>query len=336
MDAEIGAAGGAARARPVADRRAAAAPRRGRRRSWPDAVERLGRGAGGLSGRAARPRGPRGATSRRRAARCSGRQRRDRAAARRSSSAASARERVAEMLGAAGRRGGRSPRSSAKHSPTARLAAEEGPRTSARRLSTRRAPPSATMHEAAPRRPRREHEALAARAPRRREHDLAGLTARLRSLEELDASRAGFGDAARVVLAQANGAVDQLGAVADYLDVDRRYERAVEALLGDLLQHVDRAARTRMRPPVSQLVRAARCRAAAASSCSRPRTTRGEPGRRRGACGRSRASRAPLGRTRRGHVQPRCFGERVDRRSLTRRPSAPLRAQRRGRAHRRR
>ncbi len=37
---------------------------------------------------------------------------------------------------------------------------------------------------------------------------------------------------------QANGRVEQRGAVADYLEVDRRYERAVEALLGDLLQHV--------------------------------------------------------------------------------------------------
>jgi chromosome segregation protein len=92
-------------------------------------------------------------------------------------------------------------------------------------------------HEAGLAVTRAEHEA-AARELRVREHDLAGLTARLRSLEELDAARAGYGDAARVVLAQANGAVGQLGAVADYLDVDRRYERAVEALLGDLLQHV--------------------------------------------------------------------------------------------------
>ncbi len=34
------------------------------------------------------------------------------------------------------------------------------------------------------------------------------------------------------------GTVGQQGAVADYLDVDSRYERAVEAVLGDLLQHV--------------------------------------------------------------------------------------------------
>src|SRR4029450_12550965 len=58
------------------------------------------------------------------------------------------------------------------------------------------------------------------------------------SLEELAASRADFGDAARMVLVQANGRVGQQGAVADYLEVDSRYERAVEACLGDLLQHV--------------------------------------------------------------------------------------------------
>ena len=62
--------------------------------------------------------------------------------------------------------------------------------------------------------------------------------ARLASLEELAASRGEFGDAARMVLVQANGHVGQQGAVADYLDVDSRYERAVEACLGDLLQHV--------------------------------------------------------------------------------------------------
>ena len=84
---------------------------------------------------------------------------------------------------------------------------------------------------------RAEHAALAQEL-RTREHDLAGLSGRLRSLEELEAARAGFTDAARVLLAQANGRVEQRGAVADYLEVDRQYERAVEALLGDLLQHV--------------------------------------------------------------------------------------------------
>ena len=41
-----------------------------------------------------------------------------------------------------------------------------------------------------------------------------------------------------MVLVHANGHVGQQGAVADYLEVDSRYERAVEACLGDLLQHV--------------------------------------------------------------------------------------------------
>ncbi len=83
-------------------------------------------------------------------------------------------------------------------------------------------------------------EALDARskAVRVREQELAGVEARLASLEELSAGRAGFGDAARMVLVQANGHVGQQGAVADYLEVDSRYERAVEACLGELLQHV--------------------------------------------------------------------------------------------------
>jgi chromosome segregation protein len=82
-----------------------------------------------------------------------------------------------------------------------------------------------------------EHE-WRARSVRSREQELAGLEARLTSLEELDAARAGYGDAARTVLVQANGKVNQQGAVADYLEVDAGYERAVEACLGDLLQHV--------------------------------------------------------------------------------------------------
>jgi chromosome segregation protein len=84
---------------------------------------------------------------------------------------------------------------------------------------------------------RREHEGRA-REVRTREQELAGVEARLGSLEELAASRAEFGDAARMVLVHANGHVGQQGAVADYLEVDGRYERAVEACLGDLLQHV--------------------------------------------------------------------------------------------------
>lgn len=69
-----------------------------------------------------------------------------------------------------------------------------------------------------------------------REH--AGLAARLESLEGLEASRASFGDAARFLLAEAPEAVGQHGAIADHITVERSYERAVDALLGDLLQHV--------------------------------------------------------------------------------------------------
>src|SRR5204862_4350186 len=65
------------------------------------------------------------------------------------------------------------------------------------------------------------------------EHDLAGLAARLTSLEQLDDARAGFGDAARTVLANANGKVNQKGAVADYIEVETGYERAVDACLAD-------------------------------------------------------------------------------------------------------
>jgi chromosome segregation protein len=84
---------------------------------------------------------------------------------------------------------------------------------------------------------RTEHDSRSQRV-RAHEQALARVEARLSSLVEIEASRGEFGDAARMVLVEANGRVNQRGAVADYLDVDRRYERAVEACLGDLLQHV--------------------------------------------------------------------------------------------------
>src|SRR5262249_31395870 len=59
-----------------------------------------------------------------------------------------------------------------------------------------------------------EHE-WRARAVRAREQELAALTARLASLEELETARAGYGDAPRAVLAEANGTVSQMGAIAD-------------------------------------------------------------------------------------------------------------------------
>jgi chromosome segregation protein len=73
---------------------------------------------------------------------------------------------------------------------------------------------------------------------RTREHELAGVVARLKSLEELDAARAEYGDGARIILAESGDAVPQLGSVADYVEVDQEYERAVDASLGDFLQHV--------------------------------------------------------------------------------------------------
>ncbi len=76
------------------------------------------------------------------------------------------------------------------------------------------------------------------REKRQREHDLAGASARLRSLEDVEAARAAFSDGARMLLASADAAVGQRGAQADYLAVQPRNERAGEATLGDLLEHV--------------------------------------------------------------------------------------------------
>jgi chromosome segregation protein len=73
---------------------------------------------------------------------------------------------------------------------------------------------------------------------RQREQELAGLRGRLKSLEELAAARAEYGDAARLVLSGSPDEVSHIGSVADALEVEPGYERAVEACLGDLLQHV--------------------------------------------------------------------------------------------------
>jgi len=73
---------------------------------------------------------------------------------------------------------------------------------------------------------------------RAREQELASVEARLKSLEELEAARAQYGDAARFLLADETAGIRQFGSLADDLEVERGYERAVEAYLGDLLQHV--------------------------------------------------------------------------------------------------
>ena len=147
------------------------------------------------------------------------------------------RDRVGETLGKLRRRGsGRLRRSSEgrgrarRRQPTALSRAHEALDVAS---GSQRAAHESELAD----RPQRARIARAAR-PRPREQDLAGLEARLASLEELVSTRGEFGDAARMVLVQANGHVGQQGAVADYLDVDSRYERAVEACLGDLLQHV--------------------------------------------------------------------------------------------------
>ncbi|MFB3852994.1 MAG: chromosome segregation protein SMC [Vicinamibacterales bacterium] len=70
------------------------------------------------------------------------------------------------------------------------------------------------------------------------EQAIAALGARLTSLQELEAARAGYADAARLVLADPSGLIRPLGAVADFLEVEARYERAVEGCLGDLLEYV--------------------------------------------------------------------------------------------------
>ena len=72
---------------------------------------------------------------------------------------------------------------------------------------------------------------------RSREQSLASLTARLRSIEELIAAREGYSDAARLILST-SADLRHSGSVADHLDVERGYERAVEASLDELVQYV--------------------------------------------------------------------------------------------------
>ena len=151
-------------------------------------------------------------------------------------SAAAQRERAAEALGRLDVGGARSaPDRARSRRRRARVGATMRCAARTRRSTPTRIARAARESELAS--ARIEHE-WRAREVRSREHELASLTARLRSLEELDAHRAGFSDAARMVLVQANGRVGQMGALADVLEVEPRYERAVEACLGELLQHV--------------------------------------------------------------------------------------------------
>lgn len=95
-------------------------------------------------------------------------------------------------------------------------------------------------------RTQREAEVVSLRAERDRlsqtlrehEQELAEAAARLKSLEEFEAARTAYGEGARLVLAEETGAIQQMGSVADYLDVTPGYEKAVEASLGEMLQYV--------------------------------------------------------------------------------------------------
>ena len=71
----------------------------------------------------------------------------------------------------------------------------------------------------------------------KREHELASRRARVQSLEELEAGRADYEEAARVVLGSVGSMVHK-GSVVDHLEVDQEFEFAVESCLGELLQYV--------------------------------------------------------------------------------------------------
>tara|TARA_B100001123_G_scaffold448650_1_gene610687 strand:+ start:15502 stop:19362 length:3861 start_codon:yes stop_codon:yes gene_type:complete len=71
-----------------------------------------------------------------------------------------------------------------------------------------------------------------------RETEVTVLSARLQSLKEIVAAREDYSDAARILLTQTDEALKHFGSVADHLDMDREYERSVEAGLADLLQFI--------------------------------------------------------------------------------------------------
>ena len=72
---------------------------------------------------------------------------------------------------------------------------------------------------------------------RDREQQVAVMRARVESLEELEAGRAAYGEAAREILVPGSQ-VAHHGSVADHLEVERNEESAVESCLVDLLQDV--------------------------------------------------------------------------------------------------
>ena len=73
---------------------------------------------------------------------------------------------------------------------------------------------------------------------RDREHELAGMSGRLASLEQLERQRAEYGDAARALLSEGGEGFSHRGSVADWLEVNDDAVRAVEALLGDHIEYI--------------------------------------------------------------------------------------------------
>jgi chromosome segregation protein len=73
---------------------------------------------------------------------------------------------------------------------------------------------------------------------RTREKALAAAEGRLRSLQQLEATRAAYGEAARQVLGSPEAGLTHHGSLADHLEVEPGGERAVEAAFGELLQCV--------------------------------------------------------------------------------------------------
>jgi len=104
-----------------------------------------------------------------------------------------------------------------------------------RRLEERARERAAREAELAGLRAEREH---AGQLLREGEQELAGLAARLDSLERFESARTAYGDAARLVLAENAGAIAHFGSVADHLEVRPGFEKAVEACLGETLQFV--------------------------------------------------------------------------------------------------
>ena len=92
------------------------------------------------------------------------------------------------------------------------------------------------------------------------EQSMASMVARLRSIEELVAAREGYSDAARLVLSTP-AEIEHQGSVADHLDVERGYERAVEASLDELVQYVivPSAAEARKGMELARIGNAGRC-----------------------------------------------------------------------------